>query len=129
MAYREGYSKRLERIMNQLSDSVLGLSDEAIVAEVSEAGADPEKEAERTRGVLLNACEILDKLSGRLSTLGHTIDSSNWQRGPLGYHNSCLNCGSSVSFTIATAETRGSAIRTACRESGQYKISHTGTVS
>jgi len=41
-----------ETAMNQLADSVLGLSDEAIVDEAAEAGADANEEAERTRLVL-----------------------------------------------------------------------------
>lgn len=41
-----------ETAMKQLADSVLALSDEAIVGEIGEAGADPEEEAERTRLVL-----------------------------------------------------------------------------
>ena len=41
-----------ETAMNQLADSVLGLSDEAIVGEIGEAGADADGEAERTRSVL-----------------------------------------------------------------------------
>ncbi len=38
--------------MNQLADSVLGLSDEAMAHEIVESGADPDEEAERTRSVL-----------------------------------------------------------------------------
>jgi hypothetical protein len=41
-----------ETAMNQLADSVLGLSDEAIVGEIGEAGADVGEESERTRLVL-----------------------------------------------------------------------------
>ena len=41
-----------ETAMNQLADSVLGLSDVAIVGEIGEAGADADGEAERTRSVL-----------------------------------------------------------------------------
>jgi hypothetical protein len=41
-----------ETAMNQLADSVLGLSDVAIVGEIGEAGADADEEAERTRSVL-----------------------------------------------------------------------------
>jgi hypothetical protein len=46
-----------ETAMNQLADSVLGLSDEAIVGEIGEAGADADDEAERTRQVLRMASQ------------------------------------------------------------------------
>ena len=39
--------------MNQLADSVLGLSDDATLAETMETGEDPDEEAARTRSVLL----------------------------------------------------------------------------
>lgn len=52
MAYKKINDDHSETVMNQLADSVLGLSDEAIVVEVREAGADPDEEAERTRSVL-----------------------------------------------------------------------------
>jgi hypothetical protein len=43
----------LEKLMNQLADSVLGLSDDATLDETRETGDDPDEEAERTRSVLL----------------------------------------------------------------------------
>jgi len=53
MANKKTDDERLERLMNQLADSVLGLSDDAILAEVRDEGEDPDEEAERTRLVLL----------------------------------------------------------------------------
>ena len=47
------HGQLLERIMNHLADSVLGLSDDATLAETRETGDDPDEEAERTRSVLL----------------------------------------------------------------------------
>ena len=41
-----------ETVMEQLADSVLGLSDEVVVGEIAEGEADTEEEAERTRSVL-----------------------------------------------------------------------------
>jgi hypothetical protein len=41
--------EKLERMIEHLADSVLELSDEAILAEVSEGGADPQEDAERIR--------------------------------------------------------------------------------
>ena len=108
--------------MNQLADSLLGLSDEAILAETSEAGADPQQEAERTRLVLRQASNALDNVNRRLSNLGHTINLSDWRPGQWGYHNSCLTCGSSVSFTTATGELQGEALNGLCPETDQYPI-------
>jgi hypothetical protein len=128
MRPKESYSERLERVMNQLSESVLGLSDDDIVAEVSEAGHDPEQEAKRVWNVLQKPLHALEKVNLCLSNLGHAINPSNWECGPLAYHNSCVHCGLSVSFTIATAEIRGSAVQRACRATGRT-IRKTGTAS
>ena len=122
MTDKKNYGDHLERLMNQLADSVLGLSDEAIHAETKEVGAEPEQEAERTRLVLRHASQTLDKVNERLSSLGHTINSKDWYRGRSGYHNSCVDCGSFVSFTTATGEVRGDALDRLCPESDQYAI-------
>ena len=52
MAYKKTGDDHSEAVMNQLADSVLGLSDEAILCEIGEDGADVDEEAERTRLVL-----------------------------------------------------------------------------
>jgi hypothetical protein len=122
MADKKNHNERLERLMNQLAESVLGLSDEAVLAETSEAGADPQQEAERTRLVLRRASKGLDNAHRRMSNLGHTINSNDWQPGQQAYHNHCLNCGSLVSFTTATGEMHGEAFDAPCPESGQYAI-------
>lgn len=59
----------LERIMNQLADSILELSDQAILAEIRATGADPEQEAERTRLVLRQASKAFDDVNNRVSNL------------------------------------------------------------
>jgi hypothetical protein len=128
MRSKESYSERLERVMNQLSESVLGLSSDDILAEVSSAALDPEQEAKRVRNVLQKPLQVLDNVNLCLSNLGHAINPSNWQCGPLAYHNTCVHCGLSVSFTIATAEIRGSAVQRACKVSG-LAIRQTGTLS
>ena len=120
MPDKKNYDDHLEKIMNRLAESVLGLSDEAILAESSEAGADPQQEAERTRLVLRQASKILDEVNNRLSNLGHTINSNDWQPGQWGYHNNWLDCGLSVSFTTATGEMQGNALDGLCPESDQY---------
>jgi hypothetical protein len=129
MADKTNHDERLERLMNQLAESVLGLSDEAILAEANEAGADPQREAERTRLVLRQASKVLDDVNNRLSNLGHTINSNDWRRGQRGYHNNCLNCGSSVSFTTATGEMQGEALDGLCPETQPVHDPQTGSVS
>src|ERR1700686_957518 len=122
MADKKNYDDHLEKIMNRLADSVLGLSDEAILAETSESGADPQREAEGTRIVFRQASKALDNVNKRLSNLGHTINSNDWWPGHLGYHNTCATCGSFVSFTTATGEMRGEALDGQCPDNDRYAI-------
>jgi hypothetical protein len=61
MTERINHVEKVERIMEQLADSVLELSDEAILAEITESGADPQQEAERTRLVLRQALDSVSK--------------------------------------------------------------------
>jgi hypothetical protein len=122
MTDNDNHGDRLENLMSQLAESVLGLSDEVICAEAHEVGDDPEQEAERTRLVLRQASKALDNVIQRLSNLGHTINSNDWWCGQWGYHNNCLNCGALVSFTTATGEMRGDALDGLCPESDQYTI-------
>lgn len=121
MADKKNHDERLERLMNQLAESVLGLSDEDI-AETSEVGADPEQEAEYTRSVLRKALGDFDNLSKRLSNLGHTINSNDWWCVEGIYHNCCLSCNSLVNFTTATGEMKGEALNGPCLESDQHTI-------
>ena len=122
MTDKKTHDERLERLMNQLAESVLVLPDEAVLAETSEVEADREQEAERTRLVLRQASKALDNANQRLSNLGHTINSDDWYRGPWGYYNTCVTCGLFVSFTTATGEMRGEALDGLCPESDQYTI-------
>jgi hypothetical protein len=122
MADKTNHHEHLERMMNQLGDSVFVLSDEHIRAEVSDFGADPDEEAQRTRTVLHEALQKLENVNRRLSNLGHTVNSSSWQRGRSGYHNTCMACGSFVSFTTTTGEMRGNALDGLCPESDQNTI-------
>lgn len=122
MTDEKNHDERLERLMNRLAESVLGLSDQVICAETAEAGADPEQQAERTRLVLRQASKAFDNVNNRLSDLGHAINSSDWRRGQWGYYNNCLNCGSVVCFTTATGEMQGDVLDRPCPESGQYPL-------
>ena len=117
MADKKNHDERLETLMNQLAESVLRLSDEEIFAEVRESGVDPQREAGRTRSVLREASKAFDSVNKRLSNLGHSINSRGWRSGQGSYHNNCLNCGSSVSFTTTTGEMRGEALDGSCSES------------
>ena len=121
MADKKNHGDRLERLMNQLAESVLALSDEAI-DETSETGVDTQREADRARLVLRQASKAFDNVNQRLSILGHTIDPHYWWRGQRGYNNKCLDCGSLVSLTTATGEMQGEALDRPCPETGQYTI-------
>lgn len=128
MKARKSSSERLERVMSRLSETVLGLSDEDIVTEVSASGRDPQLQAERVRAVLQRPLQVLENADLCLSNLGHAINPSNWQCWALEYFNTCQHCGLSVSVTVATAEIRGSAVQRACKVSG-LAIRQTGTLS
>lgn len=128
MGPKRKYNEGIENVMNELSQSVLALSDDDILGEVTAAGHDPEQEAKRVWNVLQKPPQTLEKVNLCLSNLGHAINPSNWQCGRLAYHNTCVHCGLSVSFTIATAEIQGSAVQRACRAS-RLPIRQTGTVS
>jgi hypothetical protein len=120
MADEKNHDKRLERLMNQLAESVLGLTDEVVLAEASEAGTDPAQESKRTRLALQNASKTFDSVSRHLSNLGHTINSNDWCSGESVYHNACQTCGLFVTFTTTTGEIRGEALDEVCSSLDQY---------
>jgi hypothetical protein len=122
MADEKNHDERVERLMNLLAESVLGLSDEGVLAEAGEIGVDSEQEAERTQLILRQASKALELVNKRLSNLGHTVNSDDWWRGHWGYHNTCVTCGSFVSFRTATGEMRGAALDGLCPENDQYTI-------
>ena len=66
--------EKLERIMEQLAESVLELSDEALLAEIAESGSDPQQEAELTRSLLRHAARP-QEVGQRLSNVSETTDS------------------------------------------------------
>jgi hypothetical protein len=108
----------VERIAEELTDSVLSLSDEAFLVE----GTNAEEEAECTRMVLREAFRKLESVNRRLSNLGHRIDPNEWHRGGSSYSNMCVTCGSFVSFNTTTGEMRGDALQARCCERDQYTI-------
>jgi hypothetical protein len=122
MPDKKKHDERMERLMNLLAESVLGLSDEGVLAEAGEIGVDSEQEAERTQLILRQASKALELVNKRLSNLGHTVNSDDWRRGHWDYHNTCVTCGSFVSFTTATGEMRGAALDGPCPENDQYTI-------
>lgn len=122
MLAEKNLRERLERIMNQLADSVLELPDDAITAEMTQAGANPHEEAERVRLMLRENLKSLEIVRERLSNLGHTINPRYWWSDNRAYHNNCLECGSLVSFTIATNETHGHAFEEPCAGSRAYAV-------
>jgi hypothetical protein len=108
----------LQRIADPLADSVLGLSDDAMLAETGDA----EEEAERTRTILKKALQKLETVNRRLSSLGHTVNPSGWRHVGSGYQNACITCGSFVSLKITTGDMRGEALGGQCPERDQYTI-------
>jgi len=60
MGNKENRNERVQELYNRLADSVLDLSDEAIIAEVSETGGDPQEEAERIRLALRESWKQFD---------------------------------------------------------------------
>ena len=112
----------LERVMNHLADSVLTLPDESILAEAGEPGACVYKDAEHVRLVLSEASQVLEDVARRLSNMGHAINSNYWHCDHRGFHTKCLNCGSSVSFTMATREAQGRALDAPCSARNEYRI-------
>jgi hypothetical protein len=72
--------EKLERIMEQLAESVLELSDEALLAEITESGSDPQQEAELTRSLLRHAARP-QEVGQRLSNVSETTDSHYCRTG------------------------------------------------
>ena len=85
MTDKTNHVEKLEWIVEQLADSVLELSDEVILAEIRESGADPQEEAERTRRALQQAARLSEVEGKRLSKLGDMINPkySRTSRGSL----------------------------------------------
>jgi hypothetical protein len=115
MAYKTNHDGQ-QRIMNHLADSVLELSDDEILAEARESGADPQEEAGRTSFVLRQAADTWEFENERLSNLGHTINPNYWRDVDGIYQNNCQSCGSSVSFTTSTQRMEGNALNLPCAE-------------
>jgi hypothetical protein len=67
--------EKLERIMEQLAESVLELSDEALLAEITESGSDPQQEAELTRSLLRHDAGP-QEVGQRLSNVSETTNSN-----------------------------------------------------
>jgi hypothetical protein len=118
MTQKNKHDEIFERIADELADSVLSVPDEAIL---SGSGAHAE-EAEHTRTVLRDASQRLENVKRYLSSLGHTINPNSWHRERFGYRNTCLACGSFVTFKTTTGEMRGNALDGWCPERDQYTI-------
>jgi len=121
MADNKNHDEQLKNIMNRVADSVLELSDEEILAETRESGADPQEEAERTHIVLRQASKALEAVNKRLWSLGHAVNPKYWRHGERGYHNNCRDCDLSVNFAAA-GEIWGDALRGPCRENDRYTV-------
>lgn len=120
---KSDHDEQLKKIIDALADSVIELPAEEIIAETLESGDNPQELAERTRAVLLMVV-----LNQRLADLGHWVNEKYWHYDKQGYHNNCLTCGMSVSFTGASNEVCGDALRGRCH-SQQYTVFHRRRVS
>jgi hypothetical protein len=70
--------ERLERIIEQLADSVLELPDEELLAEITESGLDPQQEADLTRFLLRQVVRQPEVENKRLSSRRDTRNSNYW---------------------------------------------------
>jgi hypothetical protein len=122
MADKKNQTDHLERIMNHLADSVFDPSDEAILAEITEAGADPHEAARRMRNLLRQSSNALEGVNQRLESLGHIVDTKRWQAGERGYHNNCRLCELSVNFSAIGNEMWGDALVELCPERDTYTV-------
>ncbi|MGE5736728.1 MAG: hypothetical protein ACM34E_16670 [Acidobacteriota bacterium] len=118
MADNTSYDQQLQRVMNQLAESVLECSDEEILSE-SEGTAI--KEVEHTRGVLHDVTKLLDAVNRRLLGLGHTISPQRWQdHGERGYRNHCLTCGLPVRLMSLSGDIAGQAMDGPCQQTEHH---------
>lgn len=108
--------EQLEAIMSRLAESVTGLTDEEALSEAWQAGVDPIYQSEQTLAVLRSASNALELVNERLWGLGHMVDPKRWYEKDGSYHTNCLGCHSLASFTPATNELGGLAIRRRCDE-------------
>jgi hypothetical protein len=122
MTHTKNRGDVLERIADELADSVLSHSDEAFLVE----GTNTEEEAESTRIVLREGLRKLENLDRHLLNLGHKIDPDKWHREWFGYSNTCTTCGSLVHFNSKTGEMRGDASHARCAERGHYTFRRQG---
>jgi len=109
----------LENIMNRLAESVFVLSDEAILAETSETGADPQRDAERTHSVFRQASKILFALPNACPISATRSIRMTGIAGLGVITTAAQTCGSFVSFTSATGEMRGEALDGLCPDRSQ----------
>src|SRR6059058_4787583 len=113
MENKRDHDRQLEKLMNDLADSVLELSDEEVLSEAREVGADPLQQASKT----------FEDVNRSLSNLGHTVEPKLWRRRGEAYYNNCVTCGLSVSFTPASNQKEGDALTGPCPDSGRYAVS------
>ncbi len=123
MENKRDHDRQLEKLMNDLADSVLELSDEEVLSEAREVGADPQQQGETTRAVLQQASKTFEDVNRSLSNLAHTVEPKLWRRRGEAYYNNCVTCGLSVSFTPASNQKEGDALTGPCPDSGRYAVS------
>ncbi len=68
MGDKKNHDERVQELYNRLADSILELSDEAVIAEVSETDSDPQEEAELVRMAFKEECKQFDLAERRCTT-------------------------------------------------------------
>src|SRR5438045_8532563 len=74
MENKRDHDRQLEKLMNDLADSVRELADEEVLSEAREVGADPQQQAETTRAVLQQASKTVEDANRSSSNLPHTAE-------------------------------------------------------
>ena len=68
MGDKKNRDERVQELYSRLADSVLELSDEAVIAEVSETDSDPQEDAQLVRIALKEGCKQFDLIERRRTT-------------------------------------------------------------
>src|SRR5437762_13011473 len=89
MENKRDHDRQLEKLMNDLADSVLELSDEEVLSEAREVGADRQQQAETTRAVLQQASKTFEDVHRSMSNLAQTAEQTLSMRKGCAYYNNC----------------------------------------
>src|SRR2546427_13208552 len=85
MGDKKNRDERVQELYNRLADSILELSDEAVIAEVSETDSDPQEEAELVRMAFKEECKQFDLAERRCTTEPGSIRKREASNGSCRY--------------------------------------------